>query len=169
MNVYPAYRRTTYDGSSIIVYADLYAVVIYSNSEGEMCSVQKNIPCEADIGSVNGLENSLFDVSLSVVNYGYVLSSESDVQIRVVLNFSVGAYTRCDVGIITDFAIDKSSPIDKSSQSGIVVCYPDGNMTLWDYAVKYNTTCKEIACVNNLDEEKELPKGFALIIPKRQI
>ena len=38
----------------------------------------------------------------------------------------------------SDFSEDKESPIDKSSQPSITVCYPSENSTLWDYAQKYN-------------------------------
>lgn len=169
MNVYPSWERTSYEKSNLIVHGNLQSVVIYSDSNGEMGSIQKNIPYDVEIGAVNSFNDSVFDISVATINYGYVLSSDSDVQVRCVLNFEVGAYTKSEAAIITDFEIDKNCPIDKSGQSGIVVCYPDGKMSLWDYAVKYNTTCKEIALVNNFDEESELPKNVPLIISKRQI
>lgn len=169
MTVYTSCNKTEYENSNVVVCGNVQTVVIYSNQEGKICSIQKNIPYKAEVPAADNLSNSFFDADVTPVNYGYVLSSDKDVQVRIVLKLSVNVYTRCDTSIITDFILDKNSPIDKSSQPGVVVCYPSGDMSLWDYAVKYNTTCQDIASVNNMDINDPIPKGSPILIPKRQI
>ena len=169
MTVYPSYEKPEYENSTVVVCGSIQTVVIYSNHDGEICSIQKNIPYKAEIPAPDNLSDSFFDVVVTPVNYGYVLSSDKDIQVRTVLRISVDAYTGCNTNIISDFTLDKSNPIDKSSQPGVVVCYPSENMSLWDYAVKYNTTCQDIASVNNMDVNDPIPKGSPILIPKRQI
>jgi len=131
--------------------------------------LHKTIPYNAEITTNEILRDSFFDVIVTGVNYGYVLSSDRDVQVRCVLKIEVDAYTGCNTDLITNFLLDKNIPVDKSNQPGVTVCYPCEGLSLWDYAVKYNTTCEEIASVNNIDISSDFTPENPFLIPKRQI
>ena len=169
MNIYPSCLKTYCDNSSFHLKGNVQTVIIYSNENGELDSIKKDIPFETDFPCEYDASGSVFDVSLSSVNYGYVLGSSHDVQARTILRLVVGALSQEKLSVINDFNEDKSSPIDKSSQASVTVCYCDGKSSLWDYAVKYNTTCEEIASVNKIDVNSELVSGSPILIPKRRV
>ena len=168
MNVYPSHTKTDYENSSLKVSGVASVCVIYSDTEDSLNSVKKDIPFEAELPCIEDDGSSVFDISVSAQNYNYVLSS-SEIQTRTVIKVSASqmSYTRHD--FISDFSEDKESPIDKSSQPSITVCYPSENSTLWDYAQKYNTLVSEIAFVNGIDENAPLISGKPILIPKRKI
>lgn len=168
MNVYPSYNRISSEKSSVKLSGDTQVIIIYSNEDGELFSARKLIPYEVDIPYENSGEQTIFDASVSAVNYGYILGASHEVQARTVLKISVDAISSGSLRVITDFSEDRNSPLDKSGQASITVCYPDSSQGLWDYAVKYNTTCEEIAAINNIDPESKLISGKPLLIPKRQ-
>ncbi len=169
MNVYPSCSSVDCKNSSVKVSGSVQTSVLYSDEDGTICSSAKDIPYEFDIPFDHAEGGTSFDVSVSAVNYGYVLGGANEVQARIVLKAMLSGRTASDVNIITDFSEDKNSPVDKSSQPSITVCYPDGSATLWDYAVKYNTTCEEIASVNSIDLDSQLQSGVPILIPKRKI
>jgi len=169
MNIYPSCTGIHAENSSLKVSGNTDVVIIYSNGDGELYSIKKSIPFETDIAHDKSIPNEIFDASICAVNYGYILGSSNEVQVRIALKVCVDAISLDNVSLITEFQEDKNSPLDKTMQPSITVCYPDKSMSLWDYAVKYNTTCEEIASVNNIDAQKDLSLDKPLIIPKRQV
>ncbi len=169
MNVYPSCRKTECTDANITIVGDVQTVVIYSDENGELCSVSKAVPFETSVPLDNSYPDACFDVSVNPVSYGYVMGSGREIQTRTVLRLSVDMITTEQISLIDDFKEDKKAPVDKSSQPSIIVCYPTEGEELWDYACKYNTTCEEIASVNNIDKDAKLTFGKAILIPKRQI
>lgn len=169
MNVYPSCKKIYCENSVAHIEGSVQTFIIYSDDTGELGSVKKDIPFETDFPCECDSASSVFDVSVSAVNYGYILGSSHDVQARTVLKLTSGVLSSSKASIISDFNEDKSSPIDKSTQPSITVCYPDGKLSLWDYAVKYNTTCEEIASVNKIDINANLASGSPILIPKRSL
>lgn len=169
MNVYPSCGNAYCNNMSVKSSGRIRVYVIYSDEDGAICTSSKDIPYEIDFPYDGAQDNTIFDMSVSTVNYSYVLSGSNEIQVRIVLKASLGAHTSYNVNVITDFSEDKSAPVDKSSQPSVTVCYPDGTASLWDYAVKYNTTCEEIALVNGLEADCELQAGVPVLIPKRKI
>ncbi len=167
MNVYPCLKDVQKGDSSVKLSGSVQTSIIYSDSEGEICSAKKDIPYEIELQTEADTDNCTYDASVSAANYGYVLGTSHDIQARIVLKAELSANTVIKETIISDFSEDKNSPIDKSSQPSIVVCYPSKGETLWDYAVKYNTTDKEIAVINNIDPEGCLESNKPILIPKR--
>lgn len=167
MNVYPSCKKTECDNSSLKVYGVMSVCVIYSDSENVLNSVKKDIPFETDLPCSFNEGTSVFDICVSAQNYNYVLSS-SEIQTRTVLKISAAQMCYVSQNLVSDFSEDKASPIDKSGQASITVCYPSDNSTLWDYAQKYNTTVSEIASVNGIDEDSPLISGKPILIPKRK-
>ena len=106
MNAYAQCESAAYQNSVVVVSGNIKTTVIYSNHQDELCSIHKIIPFNAEIPSNENLENSFFDVRVSPINYGYVLSSDKDVQVRFVLRFETDAYTVCNTNLITDFSMD---------------------------------------------------------------
>ncbi|MBO7289737.1 MAG: DUF3794 domain-containing protein [Clostridia bacterium] len=168
MNVYPSCKKTVCDNSSLKISGVASVCVIYSDSEDVLNSVKKDIPFETELPCSCDYETSVFDVSVSAQNYNYVLSS-SEIQTRTVLKISAAQMSYISQNLVSDFAEDKASPIDKSSQASITVCYPSGSETLWEYAQKYNTTVSEIAAVNGIDQDAPLTSSKPIVIPKRRI
>jgi len=169
MSVYPSCKKVISEKSSIKVSGDASVCVIYSDSEDNLNSIKKDIPFETEFPCRNDSGTAAYDVSVTAQNYSYVLSSSSEIQTRIVLKVSAGEIDYLPLNIVSSLSEDKSSPIDKSSQASITVCYPTEDKTLWDYAVKYNTTVDEIAYVNNIDADAPLCPGKALLIPKRRV
>lgn len=167
MNVYPSLKEVKQEASSVKLSGNVQTSVIYSDSEGEIRSTKKDIPYEIELPMEIADSDNTYDVSVSAVNYGYVLGTSHDIQARIVLKAGLSGHSFTKETIITDFTEDKNSTIDKSSQPSITVCYPSENACLWDYAVKYNTTCEEIAAVNKIEPDAVLEKGNPILIPKR--
>ena len=169
MSVYPSCKKLSFENSSLKIFGNASTCIIYSDSEGSLNSIKKDIPFETELPCGADYNASDFDVCVSAMNYSYVLSSSNDVQTRTVLKISADQIMLSPVSVVSDFTEDKSSPIDKSNQPSIIVCYPQDGSTLWDYALKYSTTSEEIALVNGIEPESSLCPGKPLIIPKRHI
>lgn len=169
MSVYPSCNKVSTIKNAVKIEGNVQANIIYMNTENELDSVVKNIPYESEItADVSPLSNCTIESDVSTVNYGYILGSSKEIQARCILKAEVFLIKHSPVTVVSDFSEDKSLPIDKSSQPSITVCYPQSNTCLWDYAVKYNTTCEEIAQVNGISAGEELTPGKPLLIPKRQ-
>ena len=169
MSVYPSCKKVIFENSSVKVSGDTSVCILYSDSEDNLNSVKKDIPFETEFPCLNEDGTAVSDVSVTAQNYSYVLSSSSEIQTRIVLKVAAGEISYSPLNIVSAFSEDKSAPKDKSSQASITVCYPTPDKTLWDYAVKYNTTIDEIASVNNIDASSPICPGKALLIPKRRV
>ncbi len=169
MNVYPSCTKTDHTDGNITIGGDVQTTVIYSDENGELCSISKAVPYETNMPLDGEYSDAGFDVSVSPVSYGYVLGSGREIQTRTVLRVSADMIINEQISLIEDFKEDKKTPVDKSAQPSIIVCYPDDGADLWDYACKYNTTCDEIASVNKIEKDAKLSSGKAILIPKRQI
>lgn len=169
MNVYPSCTKTEYNDANVTIGGEVQTTLVYSDENGELCSISKAVPYETTIPVDRAYPDASFDVCVYPVSYGYVLGSGREIQTRTVLRVCADMIVGEEVSFIEDFKEDKNSPVDKSSQPSIIVCYPSEGADLWDYACKYNTTCEEIASVNNIDKDTRLTSGKAILIPKRQI
>jgi len=170
MSVYPSCSGVVSGNNCVKIQGNVQTNVIYSSTENELSSVVKNIPFECDFpADVSPENNYRFNVSVNTVNYGYILGSSREIQTRSVIKLGLSMLKPHYLNIVSDFNCDLSSPIDKSTQPSITVCYPSSDEKLWDYAVKYNTTCEEIAQVNNISPTDTLIPGKPLLIPKRCI
>ena len=157
------------DGSVVKVSGSVETVVVYADEEKNLCRIHHNTPFETELTADTEGAYSMVNVEVACVNYGYMLASSREIQIRAIINAEGKLTDLEDISLITDFALDADSPIDKASQPSIVVYYPDSNSDIWDIAKKYNTTCEEIIKLNSLDSYSLKSGDKPILIPKRQI
>ncbi|MBO5369372.1 MAG: DUF3794 domain-containing protein [Clostridia bacterium] len=160
---------TTSEGQTVKIAGNIENNIIYTDESGRLSSVRHKTPFELEIPSDESFDGCELSTDAVCTKCGYVLNSSGEIQIRSIVKTSTTLFSNRKLGVINDFKVDKNSPVEKSSQPSIVVCYPSETGDLWDFAKKYNTTVDEIKKINSIEDSSECVKSKPIIIPKRQV
>ncbi|MBQ4528205.1 MAG: DUF3794 domain-containing protein [Clostridia bacterium] len=147
---------------------NLESVIIYADEENRLCRAFKSTPYKFEFPCDIHNDDYYIMSDVCCINSGYIMGSQSEIQIRTVMRAEATVVSMKNHSIVTGFSIDMNSPISKDDQPSIVVFYPDSSSDLWEIAKKYNTTCEEIESVNSLDHASRLSYDKPLLIPKRK-
>lgn len=168
MNSHAAYTSSRIESNRIIIEGKVENDIIYTDGAGVPSSIHHTSPFETELPCDDINNNSDLSIHLMCAGSGYAFSSSAEILLRAIIKIDLSANSTQKLSLISGFKADTDLPADKSGQPSIVVCYPNEEIELWDYAKKYNTTVDEIKKVNSLDDHVTTVKSGPLIIPKRQ-
>jgi len=156
--------KTYTDNGKTKISSALDSVLIYEDEDGNLCRIQHSTPFEEELQC----EADSVTADLSCTNFGYILNSSREIQIRAIIRKEICVKKQKDVSFITGFETDEKSPVFNQNDPGVVICYPDDGADIWEIAKKYHTTDSEIASLNGIDKSAPLVGGRPLLIAKRQ-
>ena len=144
------------------------AKIMYLTDSKEMplCSSDKKIPFSLRINNKKISSDSVLDIEVKSEHDSYILKSEKDFEVRASLGVEGKIISQNHIDIISDIEIREDTPLFKENQPGIVIYFADKDECLWNIAKRYNTTVKEIAELNGIEENSSLSYRQQLIIPK---
>lgn len=109
----------------------------------------------------------LVDIDSGIEHIGVNMLSDSEVELRCVINFDVLAREEKRLGVIFDIDF---VPIDEDTLNSIAsmtVYIVQKGDTLWEIAKRYNTTIEDIAEINDIENPDKIYPGQRLLILKR--
>ena len=133
------------------------------DSAGELQYLER----QADYEYLRRLENSDCPITCEpVVRAGamdYVLSGDSKVEVRIELSITASVFETVEKKVVSQISLMEDQPKQLSS-SALTIYYCDAGESVWDIAVRYNTTVQAIMAENQLAEET-VPEKCMLLIP----
>ncbi|MCL2070933.1 MAG: DUF3794 domain-containing protein [Oscillospiraceae bacterium] len=97
--------------------------------------------------------NYSIESNLQVVNTTYSISSDNQVDLRVVLKLGACLYQIRSVEVIKEIAINQDSPKTKENEYALKLYYAEANEEIWDIAKRYNTGAEAIIAENDMDTD----------------
>lgn len=171
LTINPVLEESVSNSTNAVIsgYLDTRLLYLSDSQNLPVYSLTKKIPFSLNINNRHISPQTRLEADITDEHSGYILKSDRDVEVRVTLKASGKIISEKAVDIISDISINSESPLKKQEQPGIVIYFADENEPLWDVAKRYNTTCEEIAQVNDIDEDTLLKKRQRLLIPKRLV
>lgn len=103
------------------------------------------------------------DPNVSVSALDYVMGGEGRIDVRMELSITASVFEMVEKKIVTGITLMEEHP-KQSTSAALTIYYCDAGESVWDIAVKYNTTVQAIMGENKLAEET-IPEKCMLLIP----
>lgn len=110
---------------------------------------------------IDGISEASVECRASVINCGYNLADEQNVNVRANVCISLRLIKSEKVDVIEEINVSEAQAPKHAS---IVVYFVQSGDSLWSIAKKYKTTVAKIAEVNKLDAGQPLQIGIRLLI-----
>lgn len=140
---------------------------ITGNDETPIASHSDSIPFTQTIDARGAEDGMEADINANIAHIGFNMLSDREVEVRCALNTNTVVRDKKCIDIITDAKVNPlpADIIDKIASITIYVVKKGD--TLWKLAKRFNTTVKDIADVNNIENPDLIFPNQKLIIVKR--
>lgn len=151
------------NGDFITVKGTTFVNMLYISMDGEMCFAKSSMPFEHSINSSESSSDILYDLKIENESFSYNILTSTEFELRVNLNYKLRIKKNISQEIVEKAEVD--GLINDRLKTGLIVCFCDGNESLWEIAKKYRTSIEDIILANDLKEDLCINKGMKLIIP----
>ena len=127
-------------------------------SGGILCHLEKNFPIEWE----SGVEGTLCSVSAAVATARYTLPAMRKSEIDLTLDFLLSGERTCELRAVSDLVEEQAETVALPSYLYIPASY---ETDLFSIGKKYHASPDDIAEVNGLAPENDVPRGTPLLIP----
>lgn len=149
--------RILYEGELKLNF--IYAGMNHSNVDTRQATIPFNF--NVDFSGVNA--GSIVETSIEIGMQDFVVTSDSNVDVKIDLIFNTTLSKNADVNIIDDIKEDESRCINCYS---MIIYFAKPGDTLWKIAKRFGSTVEEIARVNGIEHVDKLSIGQQLFIPR---
>lgn len=149
---------------SVCINGDVLAEIIYEDSKGEICFVQKNIPYEYKKTVDNQGTILTCRPHCTISARSFIIADSNTLDARMEINVSGFVFSENEKLIITDLTVNKDKPKTVKTAS-LTVYFSEKGEQLWNIAERYNTTVDAIMRENKLTE-LSVKEKCKLLIPK---
>lgn len=141
------------------------AVCVSLEDENGCCKYyEKVVPYNEKISAKDCDEHCTFDFTLSAVNCNYSITSGNAIDFKCEMNV-YGLITKtCKLNAVTLMSVDEEKEKSFDDMPTLVVYFGSKGESIWDIALKYNTSADRICEANNISEEN-LSDNTMLLIP----
>lgn len=140
---------------------------ITGNDEMPIYSFSDTVPFTQTIDARGAAEGMEADVSTSIAHIGFNMLSDRELEVRCALNTNTTVRERSCMSIITGADLRPIPPEVIDKIPGIILYVVRKGDTLWKLAKRFNTTVKEIAAINNIENPDLIYPNQKLVIVKR--
>ena len=106
------------------------------------------------------------DIGHSLDHVGASLLSGNDAELRFSVNFSALVLQRRNVGLISNIEFSPYAQEELDDMPAMVLVTIGEQDSLWSIAKKYNAPLEELATINELDLEGDVPAGQKILVVK---
>lgn len=149
--------RILYEGELKLNF--IYAGMNHSKVDTRQATIPFNF--NVDFAGVNS--GSIVETSIEIGLQDFVVTSDSNVDVKIDLIFNTTLSKNADVNIIDDIKEDENRCINCYS---MIIYFVKPGDTLWKIAKKFGSTVEEIARVNGIEQVDKLSVGQQLFIPR---
>ena len=149
--------RILYEGELKLNF--IYAGMNHSKVDTRQATIPFNF--NVDFAGVNS--GSIVEPSIEIGLQDFVVTSDSNVDVKIDLIFNTTLSKNADVNIIDDIKEDENRCINCYS---MIIYFVKPGDTLWKIAKKFGSTVEEIARVNGIELVDKLSVGQQLFIPR---
>ena len=149
--------RILYEGELKLNF--IYAGMNHSKVDTRQATIPFNF--NVDFAGVNS--SSIVETSIEIGLQDFVVTSDSNVDVKIDLIFNTTLSKNADVNIIDDIKEDENRCINCYS---MIIYFVKPGDTLWKIAKKFGSTVEEIARVNGIELVDKLSVGQQLFIPR---
>ena len=121
------------------------------------------IPFNFNMDFVGVNSSSVIETSIEIGMQDFVVTSDSNVDVKIDLIFNTTLSKNADVSIIDDIKEDENRCINCYS---MIIYFVKPGDTLWKIAKRFGSTVEEIARVNGIELVDKLNVGQQLFIPR---
>lgn len=139
---------------------------ITGNDNEPVACHSDTVPFYQTIDARGANENMTADVSTSISHIGFNMLSDRELEMRCAINTVVWLNSSITKDIITDFNMCPLPPGATDKIPGIILYTVKKGDTLWKLAKRFNTTIKDIAELNNIENPDLIYPGEKFIIVK---
>ena len=146
--------KVIYDGNILIK-------ILYG--ENEVINMKQfSIPFNFEMCSNEITEKSIINTEINVENDNFIIQNDN-IDVSMTLEFNISLENSNELNLIEDINIEE---ITEKNPYSMVIYFVKPGDTLWKIAKKFKTTVRDIARVNEIENENKINIGEQLYIPK---
>jgi len=164
MRIIPLHYNFKVENDITYICGDV-AVCISLEDENNNCKYfEKVVTYQERITIDNKDENCKFDVSLTPINCHYNISSANAVEFKCEMGLNGIVTKPFNLNAVIDLKLDEQKKKSFDDMPSLIVYYANEGESIWDIALKYNTSADKIGEINDINEDV-LKKDIMLLIP----
>lgn len=141
------------------------AVFAFVEDEKGCCKYyEKVVAFDERLSKTSCDENSVFDLDLSVIECSFSLSGKNKIDFKCELKTCGIITTPVEISAVTDFFINEEKEKNYDDIPSLVAYFAKIGESLWDIALKYNTSVESIKETNSISEDV-VKENKMLLIP----
>ena len=151
-----------YEYGNINLSGSIPVCILYINSNGDCCCVDKLIDITTSLSSAD--EYNDFDINSYIENETYSLNSENSIEFRCDCRMSILPRKIQNIKLLTDITKDATRQKNNENRPAMTLYYAKSGESIWDIARRYNSKADEIMKQNGLTNDV-LQSNKMIIIP----
>lgn len=153
----------TENGNTFIC-GDIAVCISLEDENGACKYYEKVVPFSEKISAKDCDEGCVFDLNITPISCSYNISSGNAIDLKAELNVNGFITKQFNMNAVTMMKIDEEKEKSFDDMPSLVVYYGMAGESIWDIALKYNTSADRICDANNISQEN-LSENTMLLIP----
>lgn len=163
-NCIPLHFSCKNEENSTFVQGDIAICISLEDENGSCKYYEKVVTFCEKISAKDCDEHCIYDFKLTPVNCSYSISSGNAIDFKCEINVN-GLITKpCKLNAVTSLTIDEEKEKSFDDMPSLVVYYGTKGESIWDIALKYNTSAELLCEANDINQET-LTENTMLLIP----
>ncbi len=165
VEVMPIVGEQTISNNQIIYNGEISLNFIFaSNGNTGVNTKQISFPFSYSMDFDGITKESNVDTIIEIMSQDFVVSQDSNIDIKIDLNFTAISGKDTSISIIDEIQEDEN--LAKKSLYSMVIYFVKPGDTVWKIAKKFNSTVEDIIRVNGIEDTNNLKIGMQLFIPR---
>lgn len=152
-----------FEESQMTVKGTLIASVLAQDSDGKCVCIEKKLPFTHEF-EIEPCADHSADIKAIITGCSYSMKSDDSIELRAQIDISGLVCCKKQLSVITDITAEDNSEKQIGDMPAIVLYFAKPQESVWDIAMRYNTSVDLIMGANGLDNDI-LATDTVLLIP----
>lgn len=152
-----------FEASTLTVRGTVIASIIAQDSQNNCICYEKKLPFTHEF-AVEPCAEHTADIKAIISGCSYSMKSDDSIELRAQIDLSGLVCCKKQMSVVTDITADDNSQKQIGDMPAIVLYFAKPQESVWDIAMRYNTSVDLIMGANGLDGDI-LAKDTVLLIP----
>lgn len=164
LNCIPLHFSCKTENDNTYIHGDIAICISLEDENGGCKYYEKVVTFSEKISTKSCDEQCIYELVLTPINCSYNISSGNAVDFKCEINVN-GLITKpCKLNAVSKLIIDEEKEKSFDDMPSLVVYYGTKGESIWDIALKYNTSAELLCEANNINDEN-LSENTMLLIP----